>query len=159
MSTLSTVLTAAKHLAVAALEAVTGTALSGAPAPAATALTVGGTKITFGMLTTTVKTLQGSDLGAKLERLVTHIGDIDNDFDVTEQVAGILAPYLPIAGEVATAIWVLKAGFDFAKTLPASTWAPAPRPGPPLTEADWSHGFPGPQPVTNPSGAIGGDPS
>jgi hypothetical protein len=38
-------------------------------------------------------------------------------------------------------------------SVPAAT---PPNPGPPLTQADWSNGPPQPQPVDNPSGAIGG---
>ena len=35
--------------------------------------------------------------------------------------------------------------------------APPPSAGPPLTQGDWSNGPPRPQPVDNPSGAIGGE--
>lgn len=150
--------------AVEAYAATKGAPASVLPAPGAVVGVVANSKITFGQLVTSAKTLEGSGLGSKLLELVTNIGNVDNDLDVTAEVASALAPMLPIAGEVAVAAYVLKVGYDFAKRLPASTWAPAPRGGPPIAEADWSHGPPAiplpwqkplPEP-DNPSGAIGG---
>ena len=46
---------------------------------------------------------------------------------------------------------------DFYRAAGVDPFVPMPRPGPPVTEADWSHGPPQPVAVDNPSGAIGGD--
>ena len=50
-------------------------------------------------------------------------------------------------------------GSDLAALEGKSPSIPAapPSSAPPLTQADWSNGPPRPQPVDNPSGAIGGD--
>ena len=155
----STIGSVALNLARAGLQAATGTAAPGAPAATATIATVAGTSITFGQLVSTAKTLEGSTLAAELNRLITNIGDVDNDLDVTQHVAALLAPYVPAAGGIAVAAYVLKLGWDGAQVLYATNpaaFAPAPRSGPPIAEADWSHGWPKPKPVDNPSGAIGG---
>jgi hypothetical protein len=141
------------------MQAGGGTPAPGAPAPAATVATVAGTAITFGQLVAAASALKGSDLGSEFQRLIHNLGDVDNDLDVTMHVAKTLAPFVPVAGEIATAAFVLKLGFDVGRALYIAhpeAFAPAPRGGPPITEADWSHGVPRPQTVDNPSGAIGG---
>jgi hypothetical protein len=155
----------AAKAAIEAYAATKGAPASVLPAPGEVVGAIAGSKITFGQLVTSAKTLEGSSIGAKLRELVTNIGNVDNDLDVAMEVASVLAPMLPIAGEVDVALYVLKVGYDLAKRLPASTWAAAPRGGPPIAEADWSHGPPAfplpwekplPEPK-NPSGAIGGE--
>ena len=143
----------------AGFQAATGVPAPGAPASASTIATVLGSKITFSQLVTTAKALEGSKLGDEFKVLIANIGNVDNDLDVTQQIAALLAPYLPVAGEVATALFVVKLAYDGAQMLYAAdpaAFAPAPRGGPPITEADWSHGLPQAQPVDNPSGAVGG---
>ena len=62
----------------------------------------------------------------------------------------LVAEGLALAG---VALPLLEAAWRAAGVNP---FTPMPRGGPPIAAADWSHGFPQPQPVDNPSGAIGG---
>lgn len=91
--------------------------------------------------------------------IVRGKGTVKDDEEAINIVANIVAVFNP---EIAPAIGLLESAepvalyiFDQIRATPAM-FAPAPRPGPPMTEADWSHGIPKAQPVDNPSGAIGG---
>ena len=91
--------------------------------------------------------------------IVRGKGTITDDEEAVNVVANIVATFNP---ELAPAIGMIEAAepaalyvFNMIRANPA-IFAPAPRGGPPITEADWSHGFPQAKPVDNPSGAIGG---
>jgi hypothetical protein len=158
MSILGTIENEALNVARAGLQAATGIVTPGAPAAGAVVATLDGVKITFGQLVTTSKALEGSKLGEGFNKLITDFGDVDNDLDVTEQVAALIAPFIPAAGLIATALFVLKLAYDGGKILFSSNPSFfATSTGPAISGADWSHGFPKAQPVDNPSGAIGGE--
>ena len=87
------------------------------------------------------------------------------NFEHTEALANAIQSMLVDAGiepkivqeAILIGETVLPCVMDAYRAAGVNPFAPAPRGGPPLTEADWSHGIPKPQVVKNPSGAIGGD--
>lgn len=85
-----------------------------------------------------------------------RFGDLSKDAIGLSDMATILAdvgvPDAALAADFFKVLAVLIPVVRMAVTMGTA----APRPGPPITEADWSHGDPyKPQKVTNPSGAIG----
>lgn len=86
----------------------------------------------------------------------SRFGDLAKDALTLADVAALLADLgVPDAALAAELFRVLAVLIPMARAAAANGTA-APRRGPPITEADWSHGFPKAQRVDNPSGAIGG---
>ena len=71
-------------------------------------------------------------------------------------IAAIDPAIAPILGLAEAAEPVFQAIVEIVKANPGGVFDAAPRGGPPIAAADWSHGIPQPHPVDNPSGAIGG---
>lgn len=102
-----------------------------------------------------------ANLPAVITTLRTHQGEITGAADI---LAALAKAGVPHAADIEAALLAAPGALAAAeKWLPVilpfvtgGIFAPAPRGGPPIAEADWSRGFPQPQPVDNPSGAIGG---
>ena len=141
----------------AALQGATGVATPGSPASTEPIAKVGSTVITYAMAVATAKTLAGSKLGAEFGTLIHNLGDVDNDLDITQQIAAMFAPYFAPAAGLAVAFWVLKEGYDLGRVAYAmnpAAFAPAPRGGSPITTDDWSQPFGEDPRADNPSGAV-----
>ncbi len=93
-------------------------------------------------------------------RVLEGKGTLADDEAAANAVMDALAFIDPTAKPIVALIEDAEPAFAaivaLVKANPGGAFTPAPRGGPPITAADWSHGIPQPQPVDNPSGAIGG---
>jgi hypothetical protein len=92
------------------------------------------------------------DLAAAFAQAWTvRFGDIQKDLIVMEDVSQVCADLgVPDAAIAARVFEILSALIPLARAEAALPWAAeAPRGGPPITEADWSHGAPWAQPAAS----------